>query len=248
MRGSEILHRVRTAAALAQPRQLALRGFRCPMCGPSLLVRLSASDIGVRCMRCAASAMTLSLAYALKELRPGLGSDVVYELSSRGPLFEFLRREVPRLTSSEYFDDVEPGAWRGGVQCQDVQRLTFNDESFDVVTSTGVFEHVADDARGFREVRRVLRAGGVFVFTVPLSDAGETVERARMRNGAIEHLLPPEYHGDRIRGHGRVLAYRNYGRDIIGRLQKSGFRGADIDWRFKAAFLGQGSGVVVARA
>jgi len=247
MRGSEILHRVRTAASLTQPRQLALRGFRCPMCGPSLIVRLSASDIGVRCVRCAASAMTLSLACALKELHPGLGSEDVYELSSRGPLFEFLRREVPRLTFSEYFDDVEPGALRGSVQCQDVQRLTFDDESFDVVTSTGVFEHVADDARGFREVRRVLRPAGIFVFTVPLSDADETVERARMRNGVVEHLLPPEYHGDRIRGRGRVLAYRNYGRDIIGRLRNCGFGSAEIDWRFRTAFLGQGSGVVVAR-
>jgi hypothetical protein len=247
MRRFEILHRVRTAAYLLRLGQLALRGFRCPACGPSLLVRLSASDIGVRCMRCAASAMTLSLMCVLKELRPGLGGEAVYELSSRGPLFEFLRREVPRLTFSEFFDDLEPGAWRGGLQCQDVQRLTFDDGSFDVVTSTGVFEHVADDARGFCEVRRVLRPGGIFVFAVPLSDAEHTVERARMRDGDIEYLLPPEYHGDRIRGRGRVLAYRNYGRDITERVRRSGFRSADIDWRFKSAFLDQGSGVVVAR-
>lgn len=242
-----MLHRVRTAASLMQPRHLALRGFRCPMCGPSLLLRLSPSDIGVRCMRCAASAMTLSLACALKELRPALGEVAVYELSSRGPLFEYLRREVPRLTCSEFFDDVEPGAWRAGVRCQDVQRLTFGDDAFDVVTSTGVLEHVADDARGFREVRRVLRQGGLFVFTVPLSDAKDTVERARIRDGVIEHLLPPEYHGDRIRGRDRVLAYRNYGRDIVERLRSGGFRSAEIDWRFRNAFLGQGSGVVVAR-
>ena len=247
MQRFEILHRVRTAAYLLRPSELALRGFRCPACGPSLLVRLTASDIGVRCLRCAASAMTLSLICVLKESRPGLGGEAVYELSSRGPLFEFLRREVPRLTFSEFFDDLEPGAWRGSVQCQDVQRLTYDDSSFDVVTSTGVFEHVADDARGFREVRRVLRPGGIFVFTVPLSDAEDTVERARMRDGVIEHLLPPEYHGDRIRGRGHVLAYRNYGRDIIERLGKSGFRRAEIDWRFRNAFLGQGSPVVVAR-
>ncbi|MGH8621426.1 MAG: class I SAM-dependent methyltransferase [Burkholderiales bacterium] len=238
---------MRTAAHLLRPSQLALRGFRCPACGPSLLVRLSASDIGVRCMRCAASAMTLSLMCVVKESRPGLGGEAVYELSSRGPLFEFLRREVPRLTFSEFFDDLEPGAWREGVQCQDVQRLTFEDSSFDVVTSNGVFEHVANDARGFCEVRRVLRPGGIFVFTVPLYDAEDTVERARMRDGAIEYLLPPEYHGDRIRGRGRVLVYRNYGRDITERVRNSGFRSADIDWRFKSAFLGKGSGVVVAQ-
>lgn len=247
MRPLEILQRLRAAAFLLRPSEVALRGFRCPICGPSLLVRLSASDIGVRCVRCAGSAMTLSLVSVLKSLRPRLGDEAVYELSSRGPLFEFLRRDVRRLVFSEFFDDVEPGAWRGEIQCQDVQRLTFNDGSFDVVTSTGVFEHVADDACGFSEIGRVLRPGGIFVFTVPLSGAEDTVERARLRDGAIEHLVPPEYHGDRIRGRGRVLAFRNYGRDITERLRSSGFRGADIDWRFKSAFLGQGSGVVVAR-
>src|SRR5262245_4855126 len=243
----EILQRLRAAVFLLRPSQVALRGFRCPICGPSLAVRLSATEIGVRCVRCAASSMTLSLVGVLKSLRPGLGDEAVYELSSRGPLFEFLRREVRRLTFSEFFDDVEPGAWRNGVQCQNVQRLTFNDGSFDVVTSTGVFEHVADDASGFREIRRVLRPGGIFVFTVPLYGGNETVERARMRDGAIEHLLAPEYHDDRIRGRGHVLAFRNYGRDITERLQSSGFRSAEIDWRFKGGFLGQGSGVVVAR-
>jgi SAM-dependent methyltransferase len=134
------------------------------------------------------------------------------------------------------------------VLCQDVQQLTFPDASFDVCTSTEVFEHVADDARGFREIRRVLRAGGAFVFTVPLGDAEATVERAESQGGRIVHLLPPEYHGDRIRGRDRVLAFRNYGRDIVERLRTAGFAHARIDWRCREAFLGHGVGVVVGEA
>jgi SAM-dependent methyltransferase len=244
----ETLHRVRTAASLVQPRHLALRAFRCPMCGPSVLLRLSRETIGVRCLRCGASAATLSLARVLEDVRPGFRSEAVYEMSSRGPWFRFLRRDVPRLTGSEYFDDLQPGAWRGGVQCQDVQRLTFADASFGVCTSTEVFEHVPDDARGFREIRRVLRPGGIFVFTVPLSRAQATVERAALRDGEVEHLLPPAYHGDRIRGRGKVLVYRDYGMDIVERLRREGFAEAWIDGRFSAAFLGHGSAVVVARA
>jgi len=184
----------------------------------------------------------------LQSARPGFAAQALYELSARGPFVEFLRRRVPKLTCSEYFDDVPPGERRGGVLSQDVQQLTFAEASFDVVTSTEVFEHVADDTRGFREVRRVLRPGGVFIFTVPLADAQATVERARVRDGAIEHLLPPEYHGDRIRGRNRVLAFRNYGRDITRRLQSCGFGAAHIDERYATAFLGHGSGVIVARA
>ncbi len=185
---------------------------------------------------------------ALKTERPGFRRDKVYELSSRGPLFQFLRREVPDLTFSEYFDDLPPGELRNGVQCQDIHRLTFPAASFDLVTSTEVFEHVADDRRGFAEIRRVLRPGGAFVFTVPIEDAERTVERARLVDGEVRHLLAPAYHDDRIRGRNAVLVYRDYGRDITGRLREAGFGAARIELRYAKAFLGAGRGVVVARA
>jgi SAM-dependent methyltransferase len=239
-------HRIRTALSLLEPRALAARPFSCPMCGPSLLVRLSAQPIGVRCVRCAGSAITLALVAVLKSVRPGFRGEALYELSARGPLYEFLRREVPRLTASEYFEGTAPGARRDGVLCQDVRRLTFADGSFDVCTSTEVFEHVADDLAGFREIRRTLRPGGAMVFTVPLSASPMTVERAVERGGKVEHLLPPEYHGDRIRGQGRVLVFRDYGADIVDRLRAQGFASAVIDRRCETAFLGQGCGVIVA--
>ena len=244
----ELLRRAAQVFALLQPGALAAWPFRCPGCDPSVLVRIAPNAIGVRCLRCAASATTLSLMSILQWTRPGFAAEAVYEFSARGPLVEFLRRRVANPTCSEFFDDVPRGGRRDGVLCEDVQQLTFADASFDVVTSTEVFEHVADDTRGFREVRRVLRPGGVLIFTVPLADGEATVERARLRDGEIEHLLPPEYHGDRIRGRGRVLAFRNYGRDITRRLQSCGFGAAHIDERCATAFLGHGSGVVLARA
>lgn len=157
----ETLHRVRTAASLVQPRHLALRAFRCPMCGPSVLLRLSRETIGVRCLRCGASAATLSLACVLEDARPGFRNEAVYEMPSR---------------------------------------------------------------------------------------AQATVERAALRDGKLEHLLPPAYHGDRIRGRGKVLVYRDYGMDIVERLRREGFAEAWVDGRFSAAFLGHGSAVVAALA
>lgn len=159
----------------------------------------------------------------LREEVGGLRGLHVYELSARGPLVEWLRRNAGKLTCSEYLDDVPAGETVDGVQCQDVQRLTHASASFDVCTSTEVFEHVPEDARGFAELHRVLRPGGRLVFSVPMSGSEKTVERARLRGGTIEHLLPPEYHGDRIRGQGRVLAYRNYGLDILDRVRNAGF-------------------------
>jgi len=147
----------------------------------------------------------------------------VYELSSRGALFTYLRRRWPDLYFSEYFGDVPPGERKNGIPCQDIQRLRLPDASFDLVTSTEVFEHVPDDRKGYSEVYRVLKPGGYKVFSVPLSMEGRTRERAVLEAGGVRHLLEPEYHSDRIRGRWTVLAYRNYGSDIVDRLRDAGF-------------------------
>jgi SAM-dependent methyltransferase len=217
------------------------------MCGPTVLLQLSASDLGVRCARCRASARTMALAAVLGAEVGDLGGLHVYELSSRGPLVRWLRRRAGRLTCSEWLDGAEPGAVVGGVLCQDVQRLTFAAQSFDVCTSTEVFEHVPDDARAFAEVRRVLKPGGHLVFSVPLAPSPLTVERAVLEDGRVRHLLPPEYHGDRLRGPGRVLAYRTYGLDLPQRVAAQGFR----DVRLAAPpqrFRGWGPDILVATA
>lgn len=244
---ADFRHRLRSATALLEPAELRARPGRCALCGITVILKLAARDYAVRCARCGASAITMSLGRVLRDAVPDLASRHVYELSSRGPLFEFLRRSAGRLTFSEYFDDVPPGGAKDGIACQDVQHLTYADEAFDACTSTEVFEHVPDDRAGFREIRRVVRPGGLFVFTVPLDLAAPTVERARFVDGRVEHLLPAEYHGDRIRGQGRVLVYRDYGHDIVERLLAAGFASAAIRDDAVGAWWGYGRPVVVAR-
>ncbi len=155
--------------------------------------------------------------------------------------------ETEELQLSEYFSDVAPGQSFGGIECQDVESLTYGDERFDLCTSTDVFEHVADDRRGFSELYRVLRPGGRAIFTVPINVRALTVERARRTTDGIEHFLEAEYHGDTLRGPGRVLAFRNYGGDIRERLSEAGFRSVELNTDFATGFLGFGRTVVVAR-
>jgi len=194
---------------------------RCNLCGWPL-VRLDASVFGTRCVRCLSTQIHRALGWVIDGLSLP-DSARVYELSSRGALFAYLRRRWPGLYYSEYYPDVRPGERKSGVPCQDVQRLRLPDASFDLVTSTEVFEHVPDDRRGFSEMYRVLRPGGYKVFSVPLSMEERTRERAVLEAGGVKHLLEPEYHSDRIRGRETVLAYRNYGSDIGERLQEAGF-------------------------
>ena len=160
----------------------------------------------------------------LKKTVPELNKKKVYELSSQGPLFNYLKKRTKQLVFSEYFDDVKTGDFKNNIQCQDVQELTFGDNSFDVCTSTEVFEHVPDDLKGFKEIFRVLKAKGTFLLTVPLSLETNTVERAQYKNGRLQHILKPEYHGDNIRGWHQILCFRNYGKDIVQRITSQGFK------------------------
>lgn len=49
------------------------------------------------------------------------------------------------------------------------EALPFNDSTFDIVTNLGSLEHFLDPEQGVREMRRVLRAGGVAAVLLPNS-------------------------------------------------------------------------------
>ncbi len=47
--------------------------------------------------------------------------------------------------------------------------LSFDDSKFDTVFSTQVLEHVNDHQKAFGEINRVLKPGGIFLFSVPFT-------------------------------------------------------------------------------
>jgi SAM-dependent methyltransferase len=241
--------RLSSALALVRIRELALAAERCPFCGPSLALRLRADEIGVRCLRCGATPVHAALGRALHRHIANLPECEVCELSARGPLVRYLLRHARRVSLSEYVPEATAGGGRGpGVRHEDVQHLSYADASFDLVTHTEVLEHVPDDRRALAELRRVLRPGGLMLFTVPLHGGAATIERARLRDGMVEHLLAPVYHGDPLRGGAPVLAFRDYAGDIVARLRDAGFEQAWIEpGRGAAAPFGIDRPVVCAR-
>lgn len=239
---------IKQALRMMKWKELGMEYGKCSMCGKTLFIKLRNDDIhAIRCIRCRASITSMALASVFKKLVPNWEDKEIYELSSRGPFFKFLHKTASHLTYSEYFDDVKPGAYKGVAQCQDVQELTYGNYSFDVCTCTEVFEHVPDDLKGFREIYRVLKPGGVFLFTVPLSGRKQTIERARLKEGKLIYLERPEYHDDHIRGVGAVLCYRNYGLGIVEKLSQAGFKNTEIILVKAPTRWGYNRRVVVAR-
>jgi 2-polyprenyl-3-methyl-5-hydroxy-6-metoxy-1,4-benzoquinol methylase/glycosyltransferase involved in cell wall biosynthesis len=147
------------------------------------------------------------------------------------PLPELLRRcDWIDLTLSCFKPDITPGAALGeGVTNQNLEALTFADSSFDIVVTSDVMEHVRLDDRAHREIARVLKPGGHYLFTVPhFRDRHDTLVRVRVADpedrSRDEYLTEPEYHGDaNAGGTAGVLSYRSYGTVLDDELSALGF-------------------------
>src|SRR5262249_2320809 len=99
---------------------------------------------------------------------------------------------LPHFTASDYQPGATPGAVVDGIRSEDLTRLTYPDESFDLVLSSETPEHVPALHAALREIRRVLVPGGRHVFTVPLLPQTErTFPRALVGpDGVVEDRAP----------------------------------------------------------
>jgi SAM-dependent methyltransferase len=135
-----------------------------------------------------------------------------------------------RVETSQFKPTMPWGARLGpSTTNQNLECLTFADTSFDIVLASDVMEHVRLYTRAHSEIRRILRPGGYYIFTVPHTRAmDEHVVRVAVHAeddpAQDEHLLRPEYHGsadpDEQAG---VLSYRCFGRNLDRELIALGF-------------------------
>jgi SAM-dependent methyltransferase len=172
------------------------------------------------------------------------GGSRLYLTEATTPLYRWFAGHHPNVVGSERLGDRVPlGAVNeAGVRNEDVTRLTFGEGEVGLIASFDVFEHVPDYRRALEECHRVLRPGGGFLFTVPFRrDSERNVVRAVLHpDGRIEHLLPPQYHGDPLDPEG-CLAYYEFGWEILDQLREIGFARADahLYWSPQLGYLGE---------
>ncbi|HJR09523.1 MAG TPA: class I SAM-dependent methyltransferase [Pyrinomonadaceae bacterium] len=137
----------------------------------------------------------------------------VYSAEAHSPLFRYLSEylEPELFVCSEYFGaEHRSGDVVGEVLHQDLQRTSFADGEFDIVLTFEVFEHIPDALVAEREVVRILKAGGIYCFTVPfLPESEHDLVLAELDEaGEIKHYAEPQYHGDPVRPEEGILVYR----------------------------------------
>ena len=175
-------------------------------------------------MTCYANITNLSIIPVIQKHVEGDFNKIIYELSSYGSTFDYLLSNFSNVVYSEYFPTKELGTFIGSILNQDVQKLTFDNNSFDIITSSQVFEHVPDDIKGFSECYRVLKDKGALIFTVPLYDIEKTKRMASIINGEIVFNGIPEYHDSRLGGPLSAPVFHYYSiNDICQRVKSVGF-------------------------
>lgn len=169
--------------------------------------------------RAHAKAILLALKLNEKSLREAiaakeLNNKKIAEINSCGDLHNILQ-DIDGLSYSEY------GPRAINVRDEDLQNLTYGDESFDVVLTSDTFEHVPDYIKAFHEVYRVLRPGGYHIFTVPVIFSRKNRRRIKLETGNIVPVMDGSYHGA---GESDNLVCTEFGIDLLDDLKKVGFK------------------------
>jgi len=190
--------------------------YLCPHCRASLRWRDQAAII----LDEFAKGRSVSLANLVASGR--LDAVDIYEPALHGP-FVAAFKKLPRYVRSYYWPDKALGeADANGVRNEDITGLTFADDSFDLVITSDVMEHIYDYKAAFAQVLRVLKPGGIHVFSIPtdwpLPEATQAC--VEIVDGVEHHLKPARYHKS---GDGTpCIVYTDFGADLIDIVDAQG--------------------------
>ncbi len=191
--------------------QSVREGFNCPDCNSSLRYRDQAQAI----LNEFANGHEISLNRLVANGR--LDEVHIYEPAIHGP-FVSRFRHLRNYTHSYYWEDAQNGDVINGVAFENLHELSFPDMTFDLVITSDVMEHVADPYIAFAEIHRVLKIGGVHIFSIPnrWPIDNNSLERAKIVDGTLEYILEPRYH--RAGDGSPSLVITEFGSDIVEKL------------------------------
>ncbi|MEJ0020078.1 MAG: methyltransferase domain-containing protein [Acetobacteraceae bacterium] len=246
------------------PEEWALAGNpikgTCPVCGTAG-VRFSGFTENLResgaCSQCGAANRQRQMAFALrKKLRLATRRPLalpagcrLYNAEISGALHAALAPSPGYVCSGYWGDEVAPGSTVNGSRHEDLEHLSFADGTLDFILTSDVLEHVSDAYRAHGEIFRALRPGGWHIFTVPfIPQMPNDDVRALRRDGEIEYLAEALYHGDPLRPTQGILVWRIFGREMLSRLEQTGFSTATMQVRTPdQGILGDNAFVFTAR-
>jgi len=191
----------------------------CPCCDSNVTFESNSKDFRefLICTKCKSIPRERAIMKVIEDFYPDFRNLKIHESSpaKRGASIK-LSSQCKNYVASQFYPDIPLGSSvPNGFQNQNLDNQTFEDESFDLVITQDVLEHIFDIKRAFREIARTLHPGGAHIFTTPLINFTKPTEKWANRgsDGKIEYLHKPEYHGNPINDKGALVTY-HFGYDI----------------------------------
>lgn len=196
-------------------------GF-CPVCSSETM--FLAENAWLRdhylCTNCGSIPRERALMRVIESFFPTWRDMIIHETSpgNRGASAR-LAKECKSYIPTHYFPGVACGSTKYGIRCENIEQLSFADESVDIHVSQDVIEHVFHPECAFSEIARTLKPGGGHVFTVPIVNRhNPTRQRAYISaDGSVVHIETPQYHGNPIDIKGSLVTF-DWGYDICQRI------------------------------
>ena len=170
------------------------------------------------CGSCGSVVRERAIALMIDELMPNWKQKSIHESSpiERGSSI-MLRKGAADYVGSHYFPDKKMGMRVGQYRNENLESQTFAENTFDLVVSLDVMEHVFQPQKVYAEIYRTLKPNGYYIHTFPIQkwrvEAFEKTAKL-LDNGTIQHLIAvPEYHGNPIDDKGSLVTHY-YGYDI----------------------------------
>lgn len=180
--------------------RLRSRRFICPLCGNSSSYFIHTSNRlritwHSACPFCDSRSRHRGLLKVYQEIISKRDGIRLLHFAPEEVLARWIRGtiQIEYLTADLFLEDVD-------FKFQDIQKLTFPDNEFDVVLCNHVIEHVANDEAAISEIARILVEKGVAVITVP---------------GDWSRYETVKFSDLSLNGH-----YRDYGMEIVEMLDR----------------------------
>jgi hypothetical protein len=181
------------------------------------------------CMNCKCKARERALMTTIEKYYPNWKNLAVHESSpiKRGASLK-LRKYSTNYLASQYYPSQEFGSMIDGFKNEDLENQTFADETFDIVITQDVMEHIYNPEKAFKEIGRTLKKGGAHIFTVPIINRHMKTEvwATPGANGEANFLKTPEFHGNPVDPNGSPVTM-HWGFDMVDFIKKAS--GLDTD-------------------
>jgi len=184
------------------------------------------------CKNCGSIPRQRALMLVLEKYYPNWRNLNIHE-SSPCSITNKFSSECKGYIASQFFHKEKVGTFINDYRNENLEKQTFNDETFDIVITQDVFEHIYNPEKAFSEIARTLKHGGSHIFTVPLINKFNKTEvwAKQGEDGEPIFLKQEEWHGNPIDSRGSPVTM-HWGYDIIDFIKECSGLNTNIEYLF----------------